>query len=85
MQTGYFENTSDVPTYDPGLDVICPVCHKKLTRPVKTISIMLEDTDKSLFYRTCKSCYDGLSDEGKWELDQLALAPQEAMIGHFNN
>lgn len=62
---GYFDNPlfSDVPSHDPGLETICPLCADKLKRPVKTISLMRENDPKSYFYRTHKSCYENASED----------------------
>lgn len=61
---GYFKGTSQTPEYDPGLEVPCIFCQKKLSKPIKTISLISMDThkrDRSFFYRCHKECYEKLS------------------------
>jgi hypothetical protein len=71
---GYFDNPAEeTPVYDPTLDVDCPVCFKKLSLPVKTISLMLVGDSRSYFYRTHKACYDGLSPDEKTKLDSMLI------------
>jgi hypothetical protein len=74
MVYGYFESPlSDVPDYDPGLDVDCPVCYQRLSRPIKTISVMADGDRKSYFYRTHKACYESLTPENETELDSFII------------
>lgn len=59
---GYFEDTSQTPAHDPGLNAPCPVCAKTLERPVVTISLMpVEIRNRSYFFRAHKSCWNGIS------------------------
>ena len=51
---GYFDSETIKPTFDPGVDVDCPICNKRLQRPVQTISFLCND--KSYFYRIHKGC-----------------------------
>lgn len=65
---GFFDDpTQTQPTYDPGTDVDCPVCHKPLdfpATPIRTISLMpFEDRVRSYFYRMHRDCMDRLSPE----------------------
>lgn len=76
MIFGYFDDPSQTePAFDPGLDVDCPICHTKLSRPMKTISVMLDDPNlggrdsRSYFYRAHKDCYDALAPEQETNLD----------------
>jgi hypothetical protein len=74
MRFGYFEDSlSENPAYDPGIDVDCPVCHARLSPPLKTISVMAEGDDRSYFYRTHKPCFEGLSEQQASDLDGLII------------
>jgi hypothetical protein len=54
---GHFdEGSQTIPTYDPGMDVLCPVCLFQLYRPVVTTSLMKPGDDRSFFYRVHKHC-----------------------------
>jgi len=69
---GYFEDYSEKPTHDPGVDTICPFCANKLADERKTLSLALfdpEHRDRSYFYRTCRACYNKASDEEKDQMD----------------
>lgn len=59
--------------YDPGLDVLCPLCLQKLERPVKTISLLLPGDSRSFFYRTHKHCYDTATDEAVQEIESSLI------------
>lgn len=73
-QYGHFTDAAQTrPSYDPGLDIECPVCGKRLSPPLKTISLMLPGDERSYFYRTHKGCYDGLSEEGRTRVDGLLI------------
>jgi hypothetical protein len=55
---GWFESPyQEKPAHDPGLDVPCPFCLKKLERPVMSISLLREGDGRSYFYRAHKACY----------------------------
>ena len=56
---GYFENpTETVPTFDPGLNIPCPLCLQSLVESAcTTISLMPVGGDRSYFYRAHKICY----------------------------
>lgn len=74
MQFGYFTNANqEVPEYDPGLNVDCPICEKLLAAPMKTISVLLEGDDRSFFYRTHKTCYESLTEDEQTKLDSLVV------------
>ena len=61
---GYFEHGFEAePTHDPGLDVDCLFCLKRLSAPLKTISLMKDGDKRSFFYRSHKDCYEGASAE----------------------
>lgn len=76
---GWFDNPSqETPTHDPGVENgLCPICCKKLTRPLKTISVLDFGQDemgvflgeRSYFYRAHKACYDSCSEEEIADID----------------
>jgi len=72
---GWFDNSDqEKPAHDPGLETICPICAKKLSRPLMTISLMSEaNRDKSYFYRVHKNCYDDLTTEEEISLDSSLI------------
>jgi hypothetical protein len=60
---GYFtEENQTVPDFDPGLDVICPVCMLHLAAPMVTTSLMKSKDGMSYFYRMHKKCSDNISE-----------------------
>lgn len=76
---GYFDNAAQLtPAYDPGLNVVCPICAVTVSEPLKTISLMVPTKDghwpeRSYFYRTHKDCYDRLDGAGKTRVDGLLI------------
>lgn len=77
MTYGYFDDPTQLkPTYDPELEVDCPICNQPLnypTRQVKTISLMAEGDSRSYFYRTHKTCYENLSPQEVTNLDSIII------------
>lgn len=78
LNVGYFDDAAQTaPTFDPGLDVPCPVCRKPLnTAPLRTISLCyqsLEFRDRSYFYRLHSRCADQLTLKEEQHLDSIAL------------
>ncbi|MGB8644019.1 MAG: hypothetical protein WCF84_02190 [Anaerolineae bacterium] len=74
MVYGYFDDPfASAPAYDPGLAVDCPVCDRRLTRPLKTISLLAEGDTRSYFYRVHAPCYDALSSAQRVELDSVII------------
>ncbi len=79
---GYFTSPDQSePAYEPGLEVDCPICHERLSHPMKTVSLMLEGDNRSYFYRVHKSCFENLSDVEVGNLDGLIL---DAVIASKN-
>lgn len=85
---GWFDDADQTtPAHDPGLETICPVCAKTLSRPLKTISLMLMGAkDRSYFFRAHKACWDGLSEEEQSDyegslIDRLPDGPSTMMSG----
>ena len=67
---GYFTSPTETkPTFDPGLDVPCPVCLTELTLPVKTISLMPVNDDRSWFFRAHKECWENASKEEQQRIE----------------
>ena len=61
---GHFESPyQDQPSHDPGMRAKCPVCHEPLSDPVKTISVMSIDGERSYFFRAHKMCWEGVGSE----------------------
>lgn len=72
---GYFDNAEQLePAYDPGLAIDCLICNFRLSKPVKTISLLKPGDPKSYFYRTHKSCYENLSATAITDLDSTILS-----------
>ncbi len=76
---GYFTSPNQTePEYDPGLEVDCPICHKQLSRPMVTPSLMLQNDQgqaggRSYFYRVHKACYEALTPEQETALDSVII------------
>ena len=67
---GYYDSPEQIkPAFDPGLVVSCPFCLAKLELPVKTISLMAENDDRSYFYRAHKNCYEAASEISIQEIE----------------
>lgn len=69
---GYCDSaTQKEPTFNPGLEVDCPICSEQLNREdIRTISLMLmHNPNRSYFYRVHKSCHEGLSQQEQDDLD----------------
>jgi hypothetical protein len=85
---GYFTEAAQTePVFDPGLEVDCPVCKARLIEPVKTISLMWVDGDRSYFFRAHKACWERLTPEeqGFYEgavLDAMCKCEFEWVGGH---
>jgi hypothetical protein len=71
---GWFESAEQVePSHDPGLDVPCPVCGLTLTRPMKTISLMVVGGAASYFFRAHKPCWDSASEEERCQIESTII------------
>lgn len=73
---GYFDAPgTDVPAYDPGLDVQCLVCWKPLRdKPRVTVSLMWKDWhDRSYFFRAHKLCWEGISPAEQQKYEESVL------------
>ena len=70
---GRFDDTSDTPTFDPGLNVPCVVCAKQLSRPMKSISLMAEGGSSSYFFRVHKECWENLDDREQWLIESSII------------
>lgn len=71
---GYFSDVNQsIPEFEPGLSVKCPICHKRLSSPLITISLMVENDSRSYFYRTHTGCYDSLTPTQQQNVDGLII------------
>jgi hypothetical protein len=71
---GYFDAPyQEIPAYDPGLGVDCPVCNRPLSRPVVTTSLMVPGDGRSYFYRMHKACRAGLTPEAETNIDSVLV------------
>jgi|ERR1035441_6941801 hypothetical protein len=68
---GWFDSPDQTtPAHDPGLKTICPVCVKRLSVPMKTISLMpATGSDRSYFFRVHKHCWEGISEHERGEIE----------------
>lgn len=53
---GYFDDDTNIPTYDPGLDVVCPICDQPLTEPMRSTSFIDAADNRSYFIRVHRDC-----------------------------
>ena len=54
---GYFDNAEQIiPAFDPGLNVLCPVCMLVLSPPIVTVDLFKPGDSRSYFYRVHKEC-----------------------------
>lgn len=74
MMFGYFDKPEQTePKYDPGLDSDCPVCNRKLSRPMVTVSLMVPNDTRSYFYRLHKSCSEAITPEQETAIDSILI------------
>lgn len=85
---GYFDEPGQTkPTFDPGLDVLCPVCLRKLyeslaaPRPdtVGSVSVLGEHSSRCYFFRFHKKCWDAASPETQQRIE-CAVIDAEPVI-----
>jgi hypothetical protein len=74
---GWFDDTGDTPTHDPGLSGTCPACGATLGRPVRTICLMPVGGSRSYFFRAHRACWDGL-DAGEQSAIESSLIDEVA-------
>lgn len=71
---GYFSRPdTDIPEYDPGLAVDCPVCHRKLEPPWQAVCLMVPNDSRSYFYRMHKECSDRITPEVETAIDSILI------------
>lgn len=76
---GYYERADQTtPTYDPGMDALCPHCLKQLERPVRTMSLLLPGDNRSFFYRTHKECDERATPEQVMEIESSIIDTRAA-------
>jgi hypothetical protein len=69
---GFFTDPyASVPDYDPGVPSECAACDRLMRDgdALKTISLSLLGGDRSLFFRTHKACWEGLSEEERSRIE----------------
>lgn len=67
---GYFDDADQTkPAFDPGLEVPCPFCLKKLELPVRTTSLMADGDNRSYFYRAHRDCADRATPEQEMQIE----------------
>lgn len=56
---GYFDSARQTkPAFDPGSNILCPVCVTPLADPMKTISLMPVGGERSYFFRAHSTCWE---------------------------
>lgn len=71
---GYFDSPDQTtPAFDPGRDVSCPFCHKKLSAPMVSISFMPMARGKCYFYRAHKECAASASPEDECRIESWII------------
>lgn len=72
---GWFDSPgSDVPAHDPGVEAgVCPLCAKRLSWPVKTISFLPIGGKTSYFYRLHTSCRDVATDDDITQIESSVV------------
>lgn len=61
---GFFDRPNQTdPTYDPGYAMPCPICMTSLSKPTRTISLMLPGDSRCFFYRMHRKCAEETSKE----------------------
>ena len=78
---GYFDDPKQtVPVFDPGFDVPCPCCGKKVGRHneknrLKTINLMDFDRkdNRSWFFRVHNNCWRNISDDDQQVIEMSVL------------
>ena len=66
---GYYDSPEQTePAYDPGFEIMCPICLQQLDSPVVTVSLLAAGDTKNYFYRMHKRCFGSASEE---EIQQI--------------
>lgn len=80
---GFFDDpAAAAPAYDPGISgVLCPVCLRDLSVPVKTISLMLAGDERSYFFRTHRQCWDNAPDAEREQIEHALIDSRASKRG----
>ncbi len=71
---GYFDDPAqDVPAFDPGLTVTCPICQQMLTGDALCHSFMAPGDTRSYFWRYHRRCAEGLPADWQDAIDELMV------------
>ncbi|MPZ21784.1 MAG: hypothetical protein GEV06_28460 [Luteitalea sp.] len=75
VHVGYFERPEDtLPTFDPGMDVPCPICGDALSaRPRTSISVLPDSGARSLFFRAHRSCWRDASRDVQHDIESQVV------------
>lgn len=77
---GYFDHAEQTaPTFDPGLDALCPHCIQKLERPVRTISLLVPGDTRSFFYRVHRDCAQRATEQQVMEIESSLVDSRAAL------
>lgn len=80
---GYFDDASQTkPTFDPGLDVLCPFCLKQLSRPLRTTSFLAIGDNRSFFYRAHRDCAENATPEQEMEVESSVVDSRMGAPAH---
>lgn len=78
---GYFDQPEQTaPTFDPGLDALCPHCLQKLERPVRTISLLVPSDSRSFFYRVHRACAERATEQQVTEIESSLVDSRAAIL-----
>ncbi len=71
---GYYERPDQTtPTFDPGMEALCPFCLRKLEPPVRTTSLMAIGDSRSFFYRAHRVCAVAATPQQEMEIESALI------------
>ncbi len=71
---GYYERADQTEaSYDPGVGVPCPFCLRKLSEPLRTVSLMLPGDSRSYFYRAHRGCHENAGEQEITEFESALI------------
>lgn len=79
---GYFDRAGQgEPTYDPGPNVLCPVCLRMLSDPVRTVSMVAAHApQRSYFYRLRKVCHENAADDTLIQIESAVIEAEATLM-----